>query len=65
MQHVGVADTIGVGTPLKGQRAIEATLKHFGIEDAVTLQQDLVFGVLCSNLLGQVFYLRKAAIPHP
>ena len=31
VQHVGVADTIGVGTPLKVQRAVEATLKHFDI----------------------------------
>jgi hydroxymethylglutaryl-CoA lyase len=33
VQHVGVADTIGVGTPLKVQRAIEATLRHFGVDD--------------------------------
>ena len=33
VQHVGVADTIGVGTPLKVQRALEATLKHFDIND--------------------------------
>jgi len=33
VQHVGVADTIGVGTPLKVQRAIEATLLHFGIDE--------------------------------
>lgn len=33
VQHVGVADTIGVGTPLKVQRAMEATLKHFDIDD--------------------------------
>jgi hydroxymethylglutaryl-CoA lyase len=33
VQHVGVADTIGVGTPLKVQRAVEATLKHFDIND--------------------------------
>ena len=29
VQRVDVADTIGVGTPLKVQRAIEATLTHF------------------------------------
>jgi hydroxymethylglutaryl-CoA lyase len=29
VQRVDVADTIGVGTPLKVQRAIEATLAHF------------------------------------
>ncbi|WP_431094866.1 hydroxymethylglutaryl-CoA lyase [Polaromonas aquatica] len=33
VQHVGVADTIGVGTPLKVQHAMEATLKHFDIND--------------------------------
>ena len=33
VQHVGVADTIGVGTPLKVQRAMDATLKHFDIND--------------------------------
>ena len=32
VQRVDVADTIGVGTPLKVQRAIEATLKHFSID---------------------------------
>jgi len=33
VQHIGVADTIGVGTPLKVQRALEATLRHFDIND--------------------------------
>jgi hydroxymethylglutaryl-CoA lyase len=33
VQHLGVADTIGVGTPLKVQRALEATLRHFDIND--------------------------------
>ena len=33
VQHVGVADTIGVGTPRKVQAAIEATRKHYGIDD--------------------------------
>jgi len=33
VQHVGVADTIGVGTPLKVQRALDATLQHFDIND--------------------------------
>jgi hydroxymethylglutaryl-CoA lyase len=33
VQHVGIADTIGVGTPIKVQRAIEATLKHYAIDD--------------------------------
>ncbi len=33
VQHMGVADTIGVGTPLKVQRALEATLKHYALDD--------------------------------
>jgi hydroxymethylglutaryl-CoA lyase len=33
VQHVGVADTIGVGTPLKIARAVEATLQHYSIDD--------------------------------
>ncbi len=33
VQRVDVADTIGVGTPRKVQRAIEATLAHFGLDD--------------------------------
>ncbi len=32
VERVDVADTIGVGTPLKVQRAFEATLAHFSIE---------------------------------
>jgi hydroxymethylglutaryl-CoA lyase len=33
VQHIGVADTIGVGTPVKVQRAMDAALKHYGIDD--------------------------------
>jgi hydroxymethylglutaryl-CoA lyase len=33
VQHIGVADTIGVGTPLKVQRAMEAAFKHYDIND--------------------------------
>ena len=33
VQHIGVADTIGVGTPLKVQRAMEAALKHYAIDE--------------------------------
>jgi hydroxymethylglutaryl-CoA lyase len=32
VQRVDVADTIGVGTPLKVQRALEATLAHFDVD---------------------------------
>jgi hydroxymethylglutaryl-CoA lyase len=33
VQHVGVADTIGVGTPRKVQAAMAAALKHYAIDD--------------------------------
>ena len=33
VEHMGVADTIGVGTPLKVQRAMEAALKHYALND--------------------------------
>ena len=33
VQHVGVADTIGVGTPLKVRLALEATLQHYDLND--------------------------------
>ena len=33
VQRVDVADTIGVATPRKTQRAMEAALKHYGIDD--------------------------------
>jgi hydroxymethylglutaryl-CoA lyase len=33
VQHLGVADTIGVGTPGKVRAAIEATLQHFDLND--------------------------------
>ena len=33
VQQIGVCDTIGVGTPVKVQRAMEAALKHYDIDD--------------------------------
>jgi hydroxymethylglutaryl-CoA lyase len=33
VQHVGMADTTGMGTPLKVQRVVDATLRHFDIDD--------------------------------
>ena len=33
VQHIGVADTIGVGTPIKVQCALEAALKHYSVDD--------------------------------
>ncbi|MBC7376349.1 MAG: hydroxymethylglutaryl-CoA lyase [Burkholderiaceae bacterium] len=33
VQHVGVADTIGTGTPVKVQRALEAALRYYEVAD--------------------------------
>ena len=33
VQHVGIADTIGVGTPRRVQRAIERALRHYPIDE--------------------------------
>ncbi len=33
VQHVGVADTIGVGTPRRAQAALEQALKHYAVAD--------------------------------
>jgi prolyl-tRNA editing enzyme YbaK/EbsC (Cys-tRNA(Pro) deacylase)/predicted Fe-S protein YdhL (DUF1289 family) len=33
VQRVDVADTIGVGTPLKVQKALESTLQHFDVDN--------------------------------
>jgi len=53
VQHIGVADTIGVGTPLKVQRAIEATLKHFGIDDVSGHYHD-TYGQALGNTLASL-----------
>ena len=51
VQHVGVADTIGVGTPLRVQRAMEATLLHFDINDVSGHFHD-TYGQALSNTLA-------------
>jgi hydroxymethylglutaryl-CoA lyase len=33
VQHVGVADTIGVGTPARVQAAMERALRHFPVDE--------------------------------
>lgn len=53
VQHVGVADTIGVGTPLKVQRALEATLKHYGIDDVSGHYHD-TYGQALGNTLASL-----------
>lgn len=51
VQHVGVADTIGVGTPLKVQRAMEAALRHYSINDVSGHFHD-TYGQAVSNTLA-------------
>ena len=51
VQRVDVADTIGVGTPLKVQKALEATLKYFDI-DAISGHFHDTYGQALSNTLA-------------
>jgi hydroxymethylglutaryl-CoA lyase len=51
VQRVDVADTIGVGTPLKVQRAIDATLQHYGIDQISGHFHD-TYGQALSNTLA-------------
>lgn len=51
VQRVDVADTIGVGTPLKVQRAIEATLAHYDIDHISGHFHD-TYGQALSNTLA-------------
>ena len=51
VQHVGVADTIGVGTPRKVQASMEATLKHFDLADVSGHYHD-TYGQALANTLA-------------
>ena len=53
VQHVGVADTIGVGTPLKVQRALDATLQHFDLNDVSGHFHD-TYGQALGNTLASL-----------
>ena len=53
MQRVGVADTIGVGTPRKVQRALEATLKHYDIDHVSGHYHD-TYGQALANTLASL-----------
>jgi len=53
VQHVGVADTIGVGTPLKVQRALEAALKHYEL-DGVSGHFHDTYGQALANTLASL-----------
>ena len=51
VQHVGVADTIGVGTPRKVQRAMEAALQHFDLNDVSGHFHDTYGQALANTLI--------------
>jgi hydroxymethylglutaryl-CoA lyase len=51
VQRVDVADTIGAGTPLKVQKAIEATLPHFDVDHICGHFHD-TYGQALSNTLA-------------
>ena len=51
VQHIGVADTIGVGTPVKVQRAMEAALQHYGLDDVSGHFHD-TYGQALANMLA-------------
>jgi hydroxymethylglutaryl-CoA lyase len=49
VDHIGVADTIGVGTPLKVRAAMEAALEHFPISETSGHFHD-TYGQALSNI---------------
>lgn len=51
VQRVDVADTIGVGTPIKVQKALQATLAHFSIDHVSGHFHD-TYGQALSNTLA-------------
>lgn len=51
VQDVGVCDTIGVGTPLKVQRAMDAALKHYAIDHVYGHFHD-TYGMALANTLA-------------
>ena len=51
VQHIGVADTIGVGTPRNIQAAFEATLQHFSLADVSGHFHD-TYGQALANTLA-------------
>ncbi len=51
VQHIGIADTIGVGTPVKVQRAMDAALKYYSPDDLSGHFHD-TYGQALSNTLA-------------
>ena len=52
VQHIGVADTIGVATPLRTQRAMEAALKHYELNDISGHLHDTYGQALANTLIS-------------
>lgn len=50
-EHIGIADTIGVGTPLQVQKAMEMALKYIDIDNISGHFHD-TYGQALSNTLG-------------
>lgn len=53
VQHIGIADTIGVGTAVKVQRAMDAALKHYSIDDISGHFHD-TYGQALANTLASL-----------
>ncbi len=53
VQHIGVADTIGVGTPLKVKRALAAALEHFDVDHVSGHFHD-TYGQALANTLASL-----------
>jgi hydroxymethylglutaryl-CoA lyase len=53
VQHVGVADTIGVGTPRKVQQALEAALQVYGMDQVSGHFHD-TYGMALANTLASL-----------
>ncbi|MES2282647.1 MAG: hydroxymethylglutaryl-CoA lyase [Pseudomonadota bacterium] len=51
VQHIGIADTIGVGTPVKVQRAMEAALEYYSVDHISGHFHD-TYGQALSNTLA-------------
>lgn len=53
VQHAGVADTIGVGTPRQVQRALEAALRHFPLDEVSGHFHD-TYGMALANVYASL-----------
>jgi hydroxymethylglutaryl-CoA lyase len=53
VEHVGVADTIGVGTPVKVQRALDAALQHYSVDQVSGHFHD-TYGMALANTLASL-----------